>query len=61
MIVDFDSNHTKISADDTSSYFDFYMNTLEPERYYRLLIKTTVSGSTTILDQNNIFKVVRNV
>ena len=61
MIVDFDSNYTKVSADNTSSYFDFYMNTLEPERYYRLLIKTTLAGSTTILDQNNIFKVVRNV
>jgi len=61
MIVDFDINYTKISADNVSSYFDFYMDTLQPERYYRLLIKTTLADSTVILDQNNIFKVVRNV
>ena len=61
MIVDFDTTYTKISADNTSSYFDLYMDTLQPERYYRLLIKTTLAGSTTVLDQNNIFKVVKNV
>ena len=61
MIVDFDTTYTKISADNTSSYFDLYMDTLQPERYYRLLVKTTLAGSTTVLDQNNIFKVVKNV
>ena len=60
MIVDFDSNFTKVSADDTSSYFDFYMDTLQPERYYRLLVKTTLDGSTVVLDNKNVFKVVRN-
>lgn len=60
MIVNFDSNYTKISADDTSSYFDLDMSTLKPERYYRLLIKTTLNGSVTVLDDNNIFKVVRH-
>jgi len=60
MIVDFDDNFTKISADNTSSYFDVYMNTFQPERNYRLLIKTTLAGSTFVLDDKNIFKVVRN-
>lgn len=60
MIIDFDSNYTKISADNTSSYFDIYMDTLQPERYYRLLIKTTLDGSTVVLDNKNVFKVVRN-
>ena len=60
MIIDFDSNYTKISADSNSSYFDLRMNALQPERYYRLLVKTTLDGSTIVLDNNNIFKVTRN-
>jgi len=60
MIIDFDTNYTKVSADDTSSYFDVYMDALQPERYYRLLLKTTLNGSTVVLDNKNVFKVVRN-
>ena len=58
VIIDFDGNYTKISADEQSSYFDIYMNGLEPERYYKILLKTTVGGSTIILDDNYYFKVV---
>ena len=60
MIVDFDSNYTKISADNSGSYFDVYMNSFQPERHYRLLIKTTIDNSTVVLDNKNIFKVVSN-
>lgn len=60
MIIDFDSSNTKLSADNDSSYFDVYMDSLQPERFYRLLIKTTIDGSTVVLDDNNTFKVVRN-
>ena len=60
MIIDFDETYTKVSADNTSSYFDVYMDALQPERYYRVLIKTTLNGSTVILDNRNVFKVVRN-
>jgi len=57
-IIDFDSNYTKISADDQSSYFDLYMNGLEPERYYTILIQTTSGGSTIVLNNNYSFKVI---
>jgi len=57
-VVDFDSNYTKISADATSSYFDIYMNGLEPERYYKILIQVDSEGSNTIYDDNYYFKVV---
>ena len=57
-VVDFDSNYTQISCDYTSSYFDVYMNGLEPERYYKILIQVVASGSTTIYDDNYYFKVV---
>ena len=56
-VVDFDSTYTRISADATSSYFDVYMNGLEPERYYTVLIKTVVGGVTKVWDEDIMFKV----
>jgi len=58
-IVDFDETFTQISADVQSSYFTVYMNGLEPERYYKILIKTILDGSTYILDENYYFKIVK--
>ena len=57
-VVDFDSNYTKVSCDSTSNYFTLYMNGLEPERYYKILIRSTVGATTTIFDNDYIFKVV---
>ena len=58
MVIEFDSKYTKISADQVSSYFDVYMNGLEPERYYTILIKTTLDGTTQVFDEDIMFKVV---
>jgi hypothetical protein len=58
VVIDFDSTYTKISADFTSNYFDVYMSGLEPERYYQILIKTTIGGSTQVLDDKYYFKVI---
>lgn len=58
IIVDFDTTYTKISADSTSNYFTIYMNGLEPERYYKFLIKTIIDGQTVISDDNYYFKVI---
>ena len=57
-VIPFDNDYTKISADSTSSYFDVYMNGLEPERYYTILIKTVVDGTTHVFDQDIMFKVI---
>ena len=57
-VVDFDDNYTRISADASSSYFDMYMNGLEPERYYQILLKVDAGGSTTIYDDEYYFKVI---
>ena len=57
-VIDFDSTYTKLSADTTSSYFEVYMNGLQPERYYTILLKTTVEGSTLVFDSNYNFKVI---
>lgn len=60
MVIDFDTNYTKISCDGTNSYFNLYMNGLEPERYYKVLIKTVLSDGESIdIDNNLIFKVTR--
>lgn len=58
IVVDFDTTYTRISADSNSNYFDVYMEGLEPERYYKILIKTTLDGSTEVLDNAYYFKVV---
>jgi hypothetical protein len=57
-VVDFDTSYTRLSADSSSSYFDLYMNGLEPERYYKILLKVDAGGSTTIYDDEYYFKVV---
>lgn len=46
MVVDFDDQYTKLSADSVSNYFYVYMNGLEPERFYRILIKTKIYSTT---------------
>ena len=57
-VVNFDDNYTQISSDSTGNYFDVYMSGLEPERYYKILIKTTIQGSTIIYDDSYYFKVI---
>jgi hypothetical protein len=57
-VIDFDDKYTNISADTTSSYFDVYMNGLEPERYYTILIKTKLDGTIQIYDEDIMFKVI---
>jgi len=57
-IVDFDYTYTKLSADATSSYFDLYMNFLQPERYYAILIQSTINGSTVVFNDQYYFKVI---
>jgi hypothetical protein len=57
-VIDFDPEYTKISCDGVSNYFDVYMNGLEPERYYKILIQTSINGSTIVRDNNYYFKIV---
>jgi len=57
-VVDFDTTYTKLSCDVTGSFFKLYMNGLEPERYYKILIQSTINNSTIVFDNNYIFKVV---
>jgi hypothetical protein len=57
-VIDFDTTYTKISADASSSFFTVYMNGLQPERYYTILIQTTIGSTTRVFDSNYNFKVI---
>ena len=57
-LFNFDDTYTKISADSSNSYFTIYMNGLEPERYYQILLKVMLNGETIILDDNYYFKII---
>ena len=58
-VIPFDTDYTRLSHDEESSFFKLYMNGLQPERYYRILIKHTNSDGTTVYDDDYYFKVVR--
>ena len=58
VVIDYDDQYTQLSIDEQGSYFTLYMNGLEPERYYKILIKTIINGSTLIFDDNYYFKVI---
>jgi hypothetical protein len=57
-VINFDNNYTQISSDTNGNYFTIYMSGLEPERYYKILIKTIINGSTLIFDDSYYFKVI---
>jgi len=59
VIIPFDNNFTKMSADNDGMYFKIYMKSLQPERYYRVLFKHTNNEGTTVYDNKYHFKVVR--
>jgi hypothetical protein len=60
IVVDYDTQYTKISCNSEGSYFDVYMNGLEPERYYKILFKSILpDGETIVFDENYYFKVIR--
>lgn len=59
IIIDFDTSFTKLSADSTGNYFDLYMNGLQPERYYSVIIKSIINGNTIVFEDNNYFKIVQ--
>lgn len=60
LVIPFNDVYSKISCDSTGPYFDLYMNGLQPERYYRILIRSEIDGNTCTFDNDNVFKIVRN-
>lgn len=60
MVIPFDNQFTKVSCDNKGPFFDVYMDGLEPERFYRVLVKSLIDGTTAVINSDNVFKVVRN-
>jgi hypothetical protein len=59
-LLDYDDTYTKISWDANGSYFNYWMNSLSPERYYKFKIRSKYSNSQiTYFDNGYYFKVVR--
>lgn len=60
MVIDFNSESTKISSNASGSFFILDTSNLEPERYYRLLVQVEKDNQQVIVDNKNIFRVGRN-
>jgi len=61
IILPFDYTGSKISCDGTSSYFNLWMDSFQPERFYRVVVKVERDGGNNvqIFDNNYYFKVTR--
>ena len=59
VIIPFDTNYTKLSADSEGMYFDLYMEGLQPERYYKLMFRSDNQEGIQIFDEDYSFKIVR--
>ena len=59
VIIPFDTNYTKLSANSDGMYFDLHMEGLQPERYYKLMFRSDNNEGIQIFDEDYFFKVVR--
>ena len=59
VIIPFDTEFTKLSADSEGMYFKLDMQGLQPERYYRILIRHDNNDGINIYDDGYYFKIIR--
>ena len=59
-VIPFDTSYTKISCDSTGSFFDIRTDGLQPNRYFRFIIKTERNGLVDIYDDGFFFKIKKN-
>lgn len=61
IIIPFNTSGTKISCDSDGNFFNLWMDSFQPERFYRVLVKIDTSGGdiSQIFDNNYFFKVSR--
>ena len=59
-VIPFDTSYTKISCDSTGSFFDIRTDGLQPNRYFRLIVKTERNGLIDIYDDGFFFKINKN-
>jgi len=59
VIIPFDTEYTKLSANSEGMYFDLFMEGFQPERYYKLMFRVDNNDGINIHDEDYIFKVIR--
>tara|TARA_R110000764_G_scaffold3070_1_gene12975 strand:- start:6108 stop:7298 length:1191 start_codon:yes stop_codon:yes gene_type:complete len=59
VIIPFDTEYTKLSADSEGMYFDLHMEGFQPERYYKLLFRSDNTEGIQVYDEDYSFKIVR--
>tara|TARA_R110001632_G_scaffold66018_2_gene156143 strand:- start:5974 stop:7140 length:1167 start_codon:yes stop_codon:yes gene_type:complete len=59
VVIPFDTEYTKLSADSQGMYFDLFMEGFQPERYYKIMFRVDGSEGINIHDEDYFFKVVR--
>jgi len=57
-VIPYDTTYTKVNCDSTGNYFDFWFNTLQPERFYQFDFRVDRNGKIGYFE-GPIFKVVR--
>ena len=57
-IIPYDTTYTKVNCDSNGNYFDFWFNTLQPERFYRFDFRVDRNGKSEYFE-GPIFKVIR--
>ena len=58
VLIPYDTTYTKLSCDSNGNYFDFWFNTLQPERFYQFEFRVDRGGKQEYFG-GNVFKVVR--
>ena len=59
VVIPFDTNYTKLSADSNGMYFDLWIEGLQPERFYKLMFRSDNNEGIQIFDEDYYFKVIR--
>ena len=59
VLIPFDTEYTKLSADSDGMYFDLFMEGFQPERYYKLMFRVDNNDGINIYDEDYFFKIIR--
>jgi hypothetical protein len=59
VVIPFDTEYTKLSADSEGMYFDLHMEGFQPERYYKIMFRSDNNEGIQIFDEDYFFKIVR--
>ena len=59
VVIPFDTEYTKLSANSEGMYFDLWMEGFQPERYYKIMFRSDNNEGIQIFDEDYFFKIIR--